>query len=74
MSKEEEKTIAQAIIPGKPIKVEASTRAEANKKVEELRKQAEADGLTETSSGFVFFDPEKEGDNAFSAILMFQKK
>ena len=74
MSKEEEKTTAQAIIPGKPIKVEASTRDEANKKVKELRKQAEAEGLTETSSGFVFFNPEKEGDNAFSAILMFKQK
>ena len=42
-----------AIAPGKPVKVEASSRKEAGEKIAEIRKEAAKQGLTEQEGGFI---------------------
>ena len=69
MSKEEGKTTAQAIIPGKPVKVEASSRKEAGEKIAEIRKEAAKQGLTEQEGGFI----SATEDGTFIAELNFTK-
>jgi hypothetical protein len=55
-----------AIEVGKPIKVEAATRAEVAEKLKALRQQA--DGLT-AQGGFIEYD----GGEKFSAVITFVK-
>lgn len=62
----------KAIEEGKKVTIEAKTRAEANEKVNALRKQAREKGL-KAIGGFVIYDymKEDEGLNPFSATLSF---
>lgn len=70
MSKEDNKTIS--IAPGKPVKVEAATRADAKAKVREIREQAEKNGLVLASRGIIVRDMDKE-DNPFVVTLTFDE-
>ena len=60
------KTETPAIEVGKPIKVEAATRAEVADKLQALRKQT--DGL-KAQGGFIEYD----GGGKFSAVITFVK-
>ena len=60
---------ATAITPGKPVKVEASSRKEAGEKIAEIRKEAAKQGLTEKEGGFIFATE----DGTFIAELNFIK-
>ena len=44
---------ATTIVAGKPVKVEAGTRAEASERGADLRKQAANAGLVESAGGFI---------------------
>ena len=68
MSKEEN-TTSKAITPGKPVKVEASSRNEAGEKIAEIRKEAAKQGLTEQEGGFI----SATEDGTFIAELKFTK-
>lgn len=60
-----------AIEAGKPITIEADSRQEATDKLNELRKQAEADGMTQTEGGFIEYQRTAEGKDLFSAVITF---
>jgi hypothetical protein len=60
------KTDTPAIEVGKPIKIEAATRADVAKQLQALRKQA--DGLN-AQGGFIEYD----GGEKFSAVITFVK-
>lgn len=64
------KNDAPAIVieSGKPIEIKATSRDEAAKKLSELRKQAEADGLAPSEGGFI---QHREGE--FFAVITFIK-
>ena len=53
---------------GKPIEIKATSRDEAAKKLSELRKQAEAEGLAPSEGGFI---QHREGE--FFAVITFIK-
>ena len=59
---------AIVIESGKPIEIKATNRDEAAKKLSELRKQAEADGLAPSEGGFI---QHREGE--FFAVITFIK-
>ena len=65
MSKKNE-TPAIKIESGKPIEIHADSRDEAAKKLNELRKQAEAEGMTPSDGGFI---QHREGE--FFAVITF---
>lgn len=75
MSKKDEvidqQNAATTIEAGKPITIGADTRKDATEKLNALRKQAEADGLTQTDGGFIMFNT--AGDGKFSAVITFNK-
>ena len=58
-----------AITPGKPVKVEASTRKEAGEAIAAIRKEAAEQGLTEKEGGFI----SATEDGKFIAELNFTK-
>ena len=62
-----------AIEAGKPIKVEADSRQECTDKLNELRKQDEADGMT-AEGGFIEYQRTAEGVDKFSAVITFNSK
>lgn len=62
-----------AIVAGKPIKVEADSRQECTDQLNDLRKQAEADGMTQTEGGFIEYQRTAEGEDKFSAVIKFNK-
>ena len=64
------KNDAPAIVieSGKPIEIKATSRDEATKKLSELRKQAEAEGLAPSEGGFIQY---REGE--FFAVITFVK-
>lgn len=68
MSKDTD-NMTTAITPGKPVKVEASSRKEAGEKIAEIRKEAAKQGLTEQAGGFIFATE----DGKFIAELNFNK-
>lgn len=68
MSKDTD-NMATAITPGKPVKVEASSRKEAGEKIAEIRKEAAKQGLTEQEGGFIYATE----DGTFIAELNFIK-
>jgi hypothetical protein len=57
------------ITPGKPVKVEASSRKEAGEKIAEIRKEAAKQGLSEKEGGFI----SATEDGTFIAELNFIK-
>ena len=59
-------TPAIKIESGKPIKIKADSREDAAKQLNELRKQAEAAGLTPKDGGFI-----EHREGAFSAVITF---
>lgn len=75
MSKKDEvidqQNAATTIEAGKQITIGADTRKDATEKLNALRKQAEADGLTQTDGGFIMFNA--AGDGKFSAVITFNK-
>ena len=75
MSKKDEvidqQNAATTIEAGKPITIGTDTRKDATEKLNALRKQAEADGLTQTDGGFIMFNA--AGDGKFSAVITFNK-
>jgi hypothetical protein len=60
-----------AITAGKSVKVSADSRPDAIKQLADLRKQAEAEGLTAVSGGFIEYNA--AGDGKFSAVITFDK-
>ena len=60
---------AIVIESGKPIEIKADSREEATQKLSELRKQAEAEGLTPSEGGFI-----QHREGTFSAVITFIKK
>lgn len=68
MSKEDNNNTT-AIKPGKPVKVEASSRKEAGEKIAEIRKEAAKQRLTEQEGGFI----SATEDGTFIAELKFTK-
>ena len=69
---EPKKTDVQVVEDGKQVIIEAMTRAEAKRKIEDLYKQAKEKGL-DVSGGFIAFNYEKvdTGEKPFSAKLTF---
>lgn len=63
-----------AIEVGKPIKIEGASRQECAEKVEELRKQGEADGMTYMEGGFIEYARTAEGEDKFWAVIKFNKQ
>ena len=55
-----------AIEAGKAITITADTREDATRKLNELRKQAETEGLTTKEGGFI-----EHREGAFSAVITF---
>jgi hypothetical protein len=60
-----------AIEAGKPIKVSADSRPDTAKQLADLRAQAEAEGLTASTGGFIEYNA--AGDGKFSAVITFVK-
>lgn len=60
-----------AIETGKPIKIEAASRQEAESQIAELCKQA--DGLTR-EGGFIEYERTAEGEDKFWAVITFVKQ
>ena len=71
MSKKNESPVT--IEAGKPIKIEAETREDATRQLNDLRKQGEADGLT-PQGGFIEYERTAEGVDKFSAVINFVKQ
>ena len=70
MSKKNESPVT--IEAGKPIRIEAATRAEAVQKIADLRKQASEQGLTEGAGGFIeFSQPDTAVPGVFTATVIF---
>lgn len=63
-----------AIEVGKPIKIEAASRQECAEKVDELRNQGEADGMTYMEGGFIEYERTAEGEDKFWAVITFVKQ
>ena len=63
-----------AIEVGKPIRIEAASRQECAEKVDELRKQGEANGMTYMEGGFVEYARTAEGEDKFWAVIKFNKQ
>ncbi len=51
---------------GKPIEIKADSRKDATQQLNELRKQAETEGLTPKEGGFI-----EHREGAFSAVITF---
>ena len=59
---------------GKPIEIKATSRPEAAKKLSELRKQVEADGLAPSEGGFIQFIKKDYLDKGmFTSVITFVK-
>lgn len=66
--KQKNDTTALKIESGKPIEIKADSREEAIQKLSELRKQAEAKGMTPSEGGFI-----QHREGTFSAVITFIK-
>ena len=61
-----------AIEVGKPIKIEANSRPDADAQVAALIKQSEAQGLKH-EGGFIDYKRTAEGEDQFWAVIKFNK-